>query len=183
VNEEWEDLREEWKDSFSDAAATLRAMKMRRPPVALRSGVLVWVSLAGLVGSLWVLLHRSAMAYTFGVIFWSAYFPLAGYWSTREPADEAALPALSAMEQRVRRLERSAGWLELGRALMGVETLLCAVFWVVLARGGASGWGWIVWVILPAGLLGYASLSAMLARVRGERERLAAMVQEMSQEP
>lgn len=180
-NEDWEELRQEWMDSASDAAATLRAVKLRRAPARLQSGVVVLaaVSLAGFVGSLWVLLHQSAMAYTFGLLFWSAYSPLVGYWRTREPADEAALPALSAMERRIRRLERSAGWLELGRALLGVETLLCAVFWVVLARGGASGWAWIVWGILPAGGLGYAGLSAMLRRVRQERERLRTMAEEM----
>jgi hypothetical protein len=183
MNEEWKDLEEAWQ--AADQPVQARRMRMGKHPGPRRTLTIVAaaVSLAGFVGSLWVLLHQSAMAYTFGIIFWSAWFSLGGYWvSTREPADEAALPAISALERRLRRLERSGDWLQFGRTLVGVETLLCVGFWVVLGHGETSAWGWIMWVIVPAGVLTYASLSAMLQRVRQQREGLAAIAGELGQD-
>jgi hypothetical protein len=179
---EWTAMEAEWKAGMESVAAARG--ELRRVGRGFRS-LPGWamaaaaVSAAVFAASLWILLERSEAAYTFGVILWSAYFALGGFWvSTREPADEAAQAVAQALDRRARRLERSSAWLEFARTLLGVESILCAVFWLVLERerGGA---GPMAAGFLLAGVLGYGGLTQRLRAVRREREGLDAMAEEM----
>lgn len=179
-DQEWKAMAEEWKAGTAMIAQAPRRMRGGRPVFRERWVVVATaISVAVFVGSLWILLERSEVAYTFGVILWSAYFALGGFWvSTREPADEAAQAVTQALDRRARRLERSSTWLEFARTLLGVESILCAVFWLVLERerGGA---GPMAAGFLLIGVLGYGSLTKRLRAVRREREGLDAMAEEM----
>jgi len=189
MNEEWKDLEEAWRAEpareAANAAEAGRFMAGRRAAAFLRGWVVTAaaVSVAVFLASLWLLLRWSEGAYTFAVLLWSAYFSAGAYWvSMREPPGEYARPTVDALGRRAQRLERSGHWLDFARTLVGVEVLIAAGFWMVLARGGREGAEWLVMAILLAGGLLYGRLWGMLQRVRRERNELAAVVAELIRE-
>jgi hypothetical protein len=73
--------------------------------------------------------QQSAARCTFTVIAWSGIFAFFSYWlSARESIGDATLPTTAHVSARATRLRRSGQWLDIGRSLIGVETLICLGF-------------------------------------------------------
>lgn len=179
---EWTAMEAEWKaGTESVAAARAELRRVGRGFASLPGWGMgaVAVSVAVFAASLWMLLQRSELGYTFGVILWSAYLSAGAFWlSLREPAGEAALATVDALGQRAGRLERSGRRLDFARTLVGVEAILCAAFWLVFEHGTGEA-GTVAAGFLLIGVVGYGGLTRVLRGMRRERAELAAMAEDL----
>lgn len=115
------------------------------------------------------MLHRSVQSYTFTVIAWSAFFSFGSYLlGTRQSASDLALETTTALKKRSKTLTRGAQLLDFGRSLIGVETLICAGFWIALRHDERSQIMPVSAAIVFGGLVLYSSLSWILVRTRRE---------------
>lgn len=176
-NKEWKLLEKTWKDGTAMTIdAVLEGRRVRA--TARLAGWKTWfVTLAVLGGmavtTLMFILHRSVVGYTFTVIGWSAVLALTALLLfTLEKPGDLAMETTAALGARRRKLEKRSLTLEFGQILVGVETLISAVFWVAIhARAGMAPWPGMA-VILIAGVAGFAGLSWGAARVRRELKAL-----------
>jgi hypothetical protein len=181
---DWNQLKNTWKESppiSSDIALAVKQVKTDDRMAAWRLWVSASVACVTIaVTTSWCVLHRSAQAYTFTVIAWSAIFSLGSYLlSSRESARDLATETTTALEKRSRSLSRAVQLLEFGRTLIGVEILICVGFWIALHHQDLISVLRITGVILFTGVSLYLVFSRILARTRGESRRVESIATDL----
>lgn len=181
-NREWKELEAAWKEPESAGGnAAPQQIRFASRIGAGRDGLILTVSCLAIAAITWLCWSRASLGtYTFAIIAWSAFLSFASYvLATRDRAAELALDTAAALRMRSRRLARAAALLEFGRVLTGVETLICAGFWLALhvRQGWACLWGTAG--IAVGGFLLYGRLSSSLTLLRRELNGLQAMLAEL----
>jgi hypothetical protein len=167
-------LQDAWKGeppvSPAATSSTLKRVKIESRYAAWRTWLisLTTCSIIAFFTSLCVL-HRSVLSYTFTVIGWSAFFAFGSYLlGTRDFPDDLALETTTALKTRMKRLMKGARLLDFGRSLVGVETLICLGFWIVVRHSDGNSIWFAASMIAFGGVFLYGSLSWALARTRRE---------------
>jgi small-conductance mechanosensitive channel len=182
VNEDrdWNQLGNTWRSGPQTALLTSRSQTI--PAAARRASRRRILTCAAVVTAVVFItslcfLRRSIEVYTFAVIVWSALFSFGGYFiAVQERARDLALATTDALRTRSRRLARTIQLLEFARVLVGVETIICAGFWIV-SRFGAWSHAWApASLIVIFGILLYCVLSWSRLRTRREHYVLEALV-------
>jgi hypothetical protein len=184
-DQDWDRLGDSWKEEPSTsvpvALPALEKVKKQSLQAAWRTRLILLTvcSVIAFITSLCVL-RRSAMSYTFTVIAWSAFFSFGSYLlSTHESPGDLALETTAALARRSKKLERGTQLLDFARSLVGVETLICMGFWIVLRHREQQEIWFNATMIALGGSLLYGSLSLILAKTRRELSGLQSISTEL----
>lgn len=172
-NLDWSQLVREWQKHDSavvDTASIVAGVrKASRFPYWRLWLLCAAACVAGAAFTATAMLHRSLSSYTFTIVGWSAVLSFVGAIPTLwDFPGELALPTTRVLAKRASRLTSAASTLDFGRALVAVETTICAAFWTVLHHDGIGSVLPVDAAILAGGVGVYAVLSVAAGNVRRE---------------
>ena len=140
---EWNEMVQEWREGGAGAMVSSEEILRR---VRWNARVLVWMAALIVIAAMLVVVLLTGIAvvkfslltFTFAVIAWSGFLPVGLYVLVyRRDLLAETLDSKSMLEVLLRKQRAKRELLEFMRVLLGVETILSAVFWMVF-----GGWAW-----------------------------------------